>query len=69
MKKYKLYDSAFMTELNKMFTDKIKMWICGHTHTPMSYTDEVTGIHMITNPLGYEKENINSKINEIELLM
>jgi predicted phosphodiesterase len=65
--KYKLYNSAFMTELNEMFTDKIKMWICGHTHTPMSYVDKVTGIHMITNPLGYEKENINSKINEIEL--
>jgi len=64
--KYKIYgelNHAFYTNLEHIFTDKIKLWVCGHTHTPKKC--EINNIKCIANPIGYENENSNSKIVEI----
>lgn len=49
---------------NEIFSNKIKLWICGHTHTPMEC--EYKNIKFISNPIGYYGENINPNIREYE---
>lgn len=66
--KYKIYGSlyqAFYTDLSDIFSDKITLWICGHTHTPMKYTHNNT--KFITNPIGYPNENKSNKIEYVEI--
>jgi len=58
--------SIMATSLPEAIFDKrIKLWICGHTHTHMEckYND----ISFIANPMGYYKENPNPHIVELEI--
>lgn len=66
--KYKIYDEiskAFYTDLEYLLCDKIKLWACGHTHTPTEC--KIGATMLITNPLGYKGENKESTIKEIEI--
>lgn len=65
--KYKIYGflyQAFYTDLTHIFSDKISLWVAGHTHTPMKYIYNNT--LFITNPFGYPNENKCNKIKKIE---
>lgn len=70
-KKYEKSNSAFYTDLlglhPDMFNDKIKYWLCGHTHTKMSYIDPETKIEFHVNPMGYIGENNTYDVLEIEI--
>lgn len=50
---------AFYSDLRpKIDFTNINLWICGHTHTPMTFVDTESGSKtlFVTNPLGYSKE-------------
>ncbi len=64
---YILINQAFVTyDLpDEIFDNRIKLWICGHTHTPMNVMKK--GIQFICNPVGYKGENSNPKVLVYEL--
>jgi len=64
---YKNIMSSFVnTDLpQEIFSNKIKLWIAGHTHTSMEHTHN--GIKFIVNPLGYRGENKKPSIYQILL--
>lgn len=68
-RKYECYDSAFFTDLSTsgVFSNKIKLWVCGHTHTKMNYVEPKTGTQFHVNPLGYTGENSTYDVAEFEL--
>ena len=59
--KFGILRHAFYTDLiNTMSFSNINLWICGHTHTPMSYKNEETNTLFVTNPLGYLQSHKNN---------
>lgn len=66
--KYHKLNSAFASDLTNLFNEKIKYWICGHTHSKTKWTYENTNTKFIINPFGYEGENSSFNVEEIEIL-
>ena len=67
--RYETLNSAFYTNLLKtgVFDPRIKLWVCGHTHTKMQYTDPTSGIQFCVNPIGYSGENIDFSVMEYDI--
>lgn len=67
--KYNSISSSIWTDLTdeNIYSNKIKLWICGHTHTPMEYLQMDTNTLFVTNPLGHYKENNGSIMREITM--
>jgi hypothetical protein len=57
--KYKknMYNQCFASDCSKLFNNKIKLWIYGHTHDPNDAI--INNIRFVCNPYGYPSENIN----------
>lgn len=53
--RYNCYWCADDDKLIKTYTDKIKLWIHGHTHTPFDY--KIANTRVVCNPVGYPNEN------------
>lgn len=69
-KKYSKYHNincAFASDLTKLFDNKIKFWVCGHTHTKTKWTYAPTNTTFIINPFGYEGENEIFNVEEFEI--
>lgn len=49
-----IMNGGYASELSNMFTDNLKLWVHGHTHTPFDYTIGETRV--ICNPHGYPNE-------------
>lgn len=67
-KKYKIYgvlNKAFYTDLEHLLVNKIKMWICGHTHIQKSV--KIGETLLIAAPFGYSTECRGNKIKEVDL--
>lgn len=67
-KKYKTngivnYNQCFASDCSKLFNEKIKLWIYGHTHS--KNISEINNIKFICNPIGYPGENSTLSTNEI----
>jgi predicted phosphodiesterase len=67
-KKYKTfeilnYNQCFASDCSKLFNEKIKLWIYGHTHT--KNISEINKIKFVSNPLGYPGENSTLSLNEV----
>lgn len=63
--KYEKTNCGFASDLHKLFTTKIKHWICGHTHCKMKWTNTF-GTNFLVNPFGYEGENSEFVVEELE---
>lgn len=54
--KYKDYPNfMFANNLNNLIKDNIKLWLCGHSHTPN--TKIINNVICSLNPFGYPNEN------------
>jgi len=51
----KPYNQWFYCDLNYLFSERIKCWFYGHTHTPSK--DVIGGVPLLCNPIGYPGEN------------
>jgi len=49
------YNQWFYCDLDHLFTEKIKGWFYGHTHTPSNTV--IQGVPLLCNPIGYPGEN------------
>lgn len=45
----------FASDLDHLLKEPVKLWICGHTHTP--FEKEINGVKVVCNPVGYIGEN------------
>lgn len=51
----KPYNQWFYCDLDYLFSERIKCWFYGHTHTPSK--DVIGGVPLLCNPIGYPGEN------------
>lgn len=50
-------NGGYASNLEYMMTDRVKLWLHGHTHTPCDYM--VNNTRVVCNPHGYPGENKN----------
>ena len=61
MRPYNQWFYCDLDELIETFSQKIKCWIYGHTHTPSNSV--INRIPFLCNPIGYPKENKDVNLN------
>lgn len=61
-KKYSDLHKYFNVDMEYLF-DKVKYWICGHTHKKMRNT--IDNCDIMINPVGYPNENYKVKLEKV----
>lgn len=59
--KYYRYHQCFSSHSDDLICDPVKLWIFGHTHTPIQ--TYIHDIPCVANPIGYKGEQINPMWN------
>lgn len=62
---YEALNHAYYTDLEYLISDKIKLWVCGHTHIKQDLHIDTTRV--VVNPVGYKNEFNDFKLLEIEI--